>query len=167
MHQLSELYTKVSRNAINLKIVVFIRFCMVDKLNGQGLAVSHTEPYKNWNFQNDGVSRYFGGWLWQLVHLLILFCSFHWCVLCLCLIKTLVEHLYCDKDLFTALNWQRCSCPNHFSETILVKLWTKKGFMLCLVKVHPLVVCGTVDRFSVIKVSTKQNKTNQLTRFTD
>ena len=32
-------------------------------------------------------SRYFGVWLWQLVHLLILVCSFQWCVLFLCLAK--------------------------------------------------------------------------------
>ena len=57
---LSESYTKVSRSAINLKIVVFIRFCMADKLNGQGLPVRHTEPCENRNFQNDSASRYFG-----------------------------------------------------------------------------------------------------------
>ena len=96
---MSESYNIVTQRAINLKIVVFIRFCMADKLNGQRLPVHRTEPYINGHFQNDGASRYFGGWLWQLVHFLILFCSFHWRVLCLCLIKTLVEHLYCDEGL--------------------------------------------------------------------
>ena len=61
-------------SAIILKIVIFIRFCMV---NGQGLPVQlicHTKPYNNRNFQIDGASRYFRAWLWQLVHLLICFC---------------------------------------------------------------------------------------------
>ena len=37
MDQLSDSYTKVSRSAVNLKILLFIRFCMADKLNGQGI----------------------------------------------------------------------------------------------------------------------------------
>ena len=32
------------------------RFCMADELNGQALPVHHTNPYKNYNFQNDGTS---------------------------------------------------------------------------------------------------------------
>ena len=58
--------------------------------NGQALPVQficHTEPYKNYNFQIDGASRYLDVWLWQLVHLLILVCSFQWCVLFSCLTK--------------------------------------------------------------------------------
>ena len=43
MDQLSESYTKVSRNAINLEIVIIIRLCMADELNGASLARS---PYK-------------------------------------------------------------------------------------------------------------------------
>ena len=43
-----------------VKIVIFVRFCMV---NGQGTPVQlicHTKPYNNRNFQIDGASRYFG-----------------------------------------------------------------------------------------------------------
>ena len=69
----SSSYTKVSRSAINLKIA---RFCMADELNGQALPVHHTKPYKNYNFQNDGTSWYFGLWLWKLVYLLDVVCSF-------------------------------------------------------------------------------------------
>ena len=84
----------MSESETTLKIVLFIRFCMADKLNGQGLPVRHTKPYKNWNFQNDGAFnlRYFG----------VLACSFQWYVLCLCLAKldqTLVQHLFRDKGL--------------------------------------------------------------------
>ena len=60
----------------NLNIVIIIRFCMEDELNGQALHVHHTKPYKNYNFQNDGTSRYFSLWLWKLVRLLNLACSF-------------------------------------------------------------------------------------------
>ena len=59
--------TNLLRNAIILKIVIFIRFCMV---NRQGLLVQlicHTKPYNNHNFQNVGASWYFGLWLWELV----------------------------------------------------------------------------------------------------
>ena len=45
------------------------------------LSVYHTKPYKNYNFENDGTSRYFGLRLCKLVHLLNLVCSFQWCVL--------------------------------------------------------------------------------------
>ena len=37
-----------------------MRFCMADELNGQALPVHLTNPDKNYNFQNDGTSRYFG-----------------------------------------------------------------------------------------------------------
>ena len=63
MDQLSESHTKVSR-----------RFCMADELNGQALPIF-------------GTSRVFGLWLWKLVHLLNLVCSFQWWVLFMCLIK--------------------------------------------------------------------------------
>ena len=53
--------------------------------------ICHTKPGNNRNFQIDGASRYFGVWLWQLVHLLILVCSFQWCVLFLCLAKLCVN----------------------------------------------------------------------------
>ena len=80
MHQFSESQTKVPWSAIILKIVSFIRFCMV---NGQRLPVQLI--CNNRNFQIDGASRYLvydSNWL---VHLLILVCSFRWCVLFLCL----------------------------------------------------------------------------------
>ena len=58
--QFSESQTEVLRSTIILKIVIFIRFCMADELNGQALPLHHTSPYKNYNFQNDGTARYFG-----------------------------------------------------------------------------------------------------------
>ena len=85
--QFSESQTSVSRSAIILKIVIIIRCCMADELNRQALPVHHTKPYKNYNFRNDGTSRYFGLWLWKLVHLLNLVSSFQWCILFMCLIK--------------------------------------------------------------------------------
>ena len=36
-------------------------------VNGQGLPVHPTTPYRNHNFKNDGAWRYFGLWLWELV----------------------------------------------------------------------------------------------------
>ena len=60
----------------------------------------------NRNFQIDGASRYFGVWVWQLVHLLILVFSFQWCVLFLCLAKLYRSCPIRDKGL---LAWQRLS----------------------------------------------------------
>ena len=40
---------------------------------------------------------------WQLVHLLVLVCSFQWCVLFLCLAKLYRSYPIRDKDLFTFL----------------------------------------------------------------
>ena len=60
---------KVSRSAINLKAVVFIRFCTADNLSRQGSPIRHKKRYKNINFQNDGASRYSGDD--SLIHLLI------------------------------------------------------------------------------------------------
>ena len=40
--------------------------------------------------KKDGALQHFGWWIWKLVHFLILFCSFHWCVWCLCCDQTLV-----------------------------------------------------------------------------
>ena len=80
--------TKVScGSAVILGIPIFIRLCMVNRQALPVQFVCHTKPYKNSNFQIYGASRYFGLWLWQLVHLLILVCSFQWCVLFLCLAK--------------------------------------------------------------------------------
>ena len=90
---------KVQWSAIILKVVIFIRICLV---NGQGLPVQlicHTKPYNNLNFQIDGASRYFGVWVWQLVHLLILVCSFQWCVLFLSLAKFYRSCPISDKGL--------------------------------------------------------------------
>ena len=101
MYQFSESQTKAPWSAIILKIVIFIRICMV---NGQGLPVQlicHTKPYNNRNFQIDGASQYFGVWVWQLVHLLILVCSFQWCVLFLCLAKLYRSCPIRDKGLFS------------------------------------------------------------------
>ena len=104
MHQFSELQTKVLWSAIVLKIVIFIRFCVV---NGQGLPVQlicHTEPYKNSNFQIDGASWYFGVWVWRLVHLLTLVYYFQWCVLFLCLAKLCSSCPIRDKGL-SVVHW--------------------------------------------------------------
>ena len=38
--------------------------------------ICHTKPYNNHNFQIEGALQYFGVWRSQLVHLLILVCSF-------------------------------------------------------------------------------------------
>ena len=38
---------------------------MADEPNGQALAVHHTKPDKNYNFQNDGTSQYFGHGPWH------------------------------------------------------------------------------------------------------
>ena len=109
MHQFSESQTKVPWSAINiLKIVLFIRICMV---NGQGMLVQltcHTKPYKNRNFPIDDASRYFGVWVWQLVRLLILVCSFQWCVLFFCLVKLYRSCPIHDKGLLqdVAFSWQ-------------------------------------------------------------
>ena len=58
---------------------------MGDELNGQALPVHHTNLYKDYNFQNDGTSWYFGLLILKVqVHLLNLVC---WYVLVMCLIK--------------------------------------------------------------------------------
>ena len=91
------------------EIVVFIRFSIA---NGQGLPLRHTEPNEKWNFENDGASRYFGGWLWELVHLLILFCLACWMFV---FDQTLVEHLSYDKGLLLS-----CLCSLLF----VSRLWS-------------------------------------------
>ena len=53
------------------------------------------------NFQIDGASQYFGVWLWKLVQLLLLVCSFQWCVLILCLAKIYRNYTIRDKGLFS------------------------------------------------------------------
>ena len=124
MHQFSESQTKVPWSAIILKIVIFIRICMV---NGQGLPVQlicHTKPYNNRNFQIDGASRYFGVWLWQLVHLLILVCSFQWCVLFLCLAKLYRSCPIRDKGLLILIFTSRVAAQldPHVERGILLLL---------------------------------------------
>ena len=104
MHQFSESQTKVPWSAIILKIVIFIRICMV---NGQGMPVQlvcHTKPYNNCNFQIDGALQYFGVWLWQLVHLLLLVYSFQWCVLFLCLAKWAVLSVIKVHSIFEIIS---------------------------------------------------------------
>ena len=74
-------------------------------VNGQALPVQcicHTEPYKNYNFQIDVALRYFGVWIWQLVHLLILVYSFQWCVLFLCLVNLYRSCPIHDKGLYVS-----------------------------------------------------------------
>ena len=83
--------------------MIFIRFCKADELNGQALLIHHTNPCKNYNFQNDGTSRYFGLWLWRWVYLLNLVCSFQ-CVFIYVFHQTLAEQLYRDKVLLIALS---------------------------------------------------------------
>ena len=63
-----------------------LNFCKVMYGERASLArqfVCHTKPYKNYNFQIDGASRYFGLWLRKLVHALILVCSSSVSFLCL------------------------------------------------------------------------------------
>ena len=68
VYQFSESQIKVPWSAIVLKIVIFIRFCIVNK---QSLPVQNlikcTKSYKNLNFQNDGASKYSDS-DWELVH---------------------------------------------------------------------------------------------------
>ena len=68
-------------------------FRMADQLNGQALPVHHTKPYKNYNLQNDGTSRYFGVWL-GLGSFFPVVCFIH------VFDQTLPEQLYRDKRLF-------------------------------------------------------------------
>ena len=49
---------KVLQSAINLKIAILIKFCTADERHA--LPVHHTNPYRNYNFQNDCTSQYFG-----------------------------------------------------------------------------------------------------------
>ena len=93
---------------------------MANELNGQGLPVRNTEPYKNCNFENDGASRYFGVCLWHLVHLLTLACSFQWYVLFLCFDQTLVQHLHRDEGLYT----HRKTTLSHVSKLLVIKFLT-------------------------------------------
>ena len=105
--QFSESYTKVLRSTIILKITITIRFCMADELNGQALPVQHTNPYKRYNFQNDGTSRYFGLWLWKLAKLGLFFpvvCFIH------VFDQTLAEQLYRDKGLLLILKCSLSTC---------------------------------------------------------
>ena len=80
---------------------------MADKLNGQSLPVGHTEPYKNWNFQNECASQYFGECLWKLVHLLMFFFSL--VIFMFVFDQTLVEYLYCNTDLLSFYRVQLAS----------------------------------------------------------
>ena len=93
------------QSTIILKIVIFIRFCMVNRQGVPVHFICHTKPYNNRNFQIDGGSQYFGVWVWQLVHLLILVCSFQWCVLFLCLTKLYRSCPIHDKGLLPVYNW--------------------------------------------------------------
>ena len=43
----------------SLKIVIFMRFCMVNRQDLSIQLICHTKPYSNRNFQNDSSSRYF------------------------------------------------------------------------------------------------------------
>ena len=91
MDQFSKSHTKVSRSAINLKIVIFIRFCMADKACAFAI---HAEPYK---IEISKMTALHDTLVddWKLVQLLILFRR----VLFIGVFdQTLVEHLYwCDK----------------------------------------------------------------------
>ena len=148
--------TPVSRSAINLKFVIIIRFCMADELNRQALPIHHTNPYKNYNFQNEGTSRYFGLWLRKLVHLLNLVCSIQWCFIH-GFDQTLAEQLFRDKGLWNKLfvyqsfmrTWSIynlstsmwCDCfanvfiwtsqPHHKTEPVAVGKWAK---LACTIK---------------------------------
>ena len=105
MHQFSESQTKALWSAIILRIVIFIRICMVNRQDMPTQLICHTKPYNNRNFHIDGTSRYFGVWLWQLVHLLILVCSFQWSVLFLYLAKLYRSCPIRDKSLLCCYMW--------------------------------------------------------------
>ena len=94
-----ESFTKVLRSTITLQISVSMSFCIA---NGQALPlqfVCHTKLYKNYNFQIMVLHDTWGVWLWQLVNLLILVCSFQWCFLLLCLAKLYSGCSIRDKSL--------------------------------------------------------------------
>ena len=83
------------QSAIILKSVIFIRFCMADELNGQP-CIPNTKPYKNYNFQYDGTSWYFGLKIGALTKLGLFFPVV--CFICV-FDQILREQLYRDKGL--------------------------------------------------------------------
>ena len=90
---------------------------MICMVYGQGLPVQlicHKKTFNN--FQIDDASRYFGVWLWELVYLLILVCSFQWCVLFLCLAKLYRSCPVRDKYLL---------CTSHHAD-VAIKLLLPK-----------------------------------------
>ena len=100
MHQFSESYQST------------VKYHHVENcnLNGERTKIAHTalicqtKPYDNNNFQIDGTSWYFGVWLWQLVHLLLLVYSFQWCVLFLCLAKWAVLSVIKVHSIFEIIS---------------------------------------------------------------
>ena len=70
-------------------------------------------------------SRYFGLWLWKLVHLLNLVCSSQWCVLFRVFDQTVAEQLYRDKGLFAQqfLCRERESAAEFSVVYIILLLW--------------------------------------------
>ena len=114
--EFSESSTKVLWSAVIFKVKIFIRFCIVNGQYEQALPICHTEHYKNYDFQIDGTLWYFGVWVWQLVHVLILVCSFQWCVLFLCLVKLYRSCPIPDKGLLWHIKvamMPMIGCNNH------------------------------------------------------
>ena len=114
-------------------------------VNGQGFPV-HLKLYNNRNFQIDGASRCFGIWVWQLVHLLILVCSFQRCVLFLCLAKLCRSRSIRDKGL---LNRRNHSLPITRTIHLLVSWKEKqmKAIMLSLCVNNPNTLLVSWKRF--------------------
>ena len=127
-------------------------------VNEQGMPVQlicHTKPH-NSNSNIDGASWYFGVLAWQLVHLLILLCTFQWCALFLCLAKLyrscpvrdkgLLVHMY---DASTSIKHKDIHVHRHsvsqFPSPLGVTEWNwayislstdKKYFHACVVSTH-------------------------------
>ena len=107
----------------------------------EGLPIHHTNPYKSYHFQNDGTSRYFGLWLWKLVHLLNLVCSFQWCVSCVW-----------SNFSRAAVPWQRAITLCHpFSScnpwvTLLQCLSVCRNEFLFLMSTKCILVCLSVHK---------------------
>ena len=127
-------YSKVSRSAVILKIVVFRRFC---KAKGHALLVQFILPYRTLQklqFSNWWRFAILWSQLRKLVHVLILVCSFQWCVLFLCLAKFYRSCSVRHEGLLQVLFW------------VLAVLWRfERCCFVCPFQLHLI-------KFSVVHV---------------
>ena len=99
VRQLSESYTKVSRRAISLEIVIIVRFCVSVELNGKPCQFTVQNFIKiALIFKNNGISR-----STLKIGALTKLCLFFPVVCFICVfVQTLLEQLYSDKGLYSA-----------------------------------------------------------------